>query len=57
MKKTIIVAIVGFFILLLAAVATVTVINILDNMITVGCERQRLDTMSQYCYERIIKQD
>lgn len=57
MKKTIIVAIIGFFILLLAAIATVTIIKILDNMITVGCERQRLDTMSQYCYERIIKQD
>jgi len=47
----------GLIILLFTAIVTVTIIAMLDNMITVGCERQKLDTMSQYCYERIIKQD
>ncbi len=47
----------GLIILLLAAITTVAIIVILDNMITAGCERQKLDTMSQYCYERIIKTD
>jgi hypothetical protein len=45
----------GFLILFVTAVTIVTIINIFDSMITSACEKERLDQMSQYCYERLIK--
>jgi len=45
----------GFLIILVTAVAIVTMINIFNSMITSTCEKERLDQMSQYCYERLIK--
>jgi hypothetical protein len=45
----------GCLIILLAAITTVTVISIFDGMITSACEHQKLNDMSQYCYERLIK--
>ena len=47
----------GFIILLVAAIAIVALNSIFNDMITSACEKERLDQMSQYCYERLIKSD
>lgn len=45
----------GFLILFLAAVVTVILLASFNSAIDATCEKQKLDTISQYCYERIIK--